>query len=82
MEIRIRYMNPSTVKKIDEIAKSKGMSRQQFLWNLLENYASSEKLQEMKVHWDEELKKQNQILMENLKMTREIYEVMFYAESE
>ncbi|UOQ91497.1 hypothetical protein MUO14_12975 [Halobacillus shinanisalinarum] len=31
MEIRIRYMDPKTVQKIDELAKEKGVSRQEFL---------------------------------------------------
>ncbi|UOR12024.1 hypothetical protein [Halobacillus amylolyticus] len=31
MEIRIRYMDPKTVQKIDEFAKEKGVSRQEFL---------------------------------------------------
>lgn len=31
MEIRIRYMDPKTVQKIDELAKEKGLSRQEFL---------------------------------------------------
>ncbi|QQK77829.1 hypothetical protein HUG15_21105 [Salicibibacter cibarius] len=31
MEIRIRYMEPWAVKKIDELAKEKQMTRQEFL---------------------------------------------------
>ncbi|WP_139254678.1 hypothetical protein [Bacillus sp. NH11B] len=31
MEIRIREVDPIAVKKIDEIAKRKGLSRQKFL---------------------------------------------------
>ncbi|MGG3102097.1 hypothetical protein ABEP12_02220 [Bacillus velezensis] len=77
MEIKVRNLNPKTVKAIDEIAKEKKMSRQQFLWNLLENYVASEKLQEMNRDFEEELKKQNQLLIENLNMTREMYEIMF-----
>lgn len=77
LEIKVRNLNPKTVKAIDEIAKEKKMSRQQFLWNLLENYVASEKLQEMNRDFEEELKKQNQLLIENLNMTREMYEIMF-----
>ncbi|SDI43386.1 hypothetical protein [Natribacillus halophilus] len=31
MEVRIRYMEPWVVKKIDELAKQKQMTRQEFL---------------------------------------------------
>ena len=29
MEVRIRYMDPNTVQRIDELAKEKGLSRQE-----------------------------------------------------
>ncbi|UOQ94045.1 hypothetical protein MUO14_03485 [Halobacillus shinanisalinarum] len=31
MDVRVRYMDPKTVQLIDELAKEKGMSRQEFL---------------------------------------------------
>lgn len=37
MEVRIRNVDPYTVKKIDQWAKEKGLSRQVYLKNLLEN---------------------------------------------
>ncbi|KEK22052.1 hypothetical protein [Bacillus gaemokensis] len=39
MEIRIREVDPIAVKKIDEIAKRKGISRQKFLKNQIEMLA-------------------------------------------
>ncbi|MED4654816.1 hypothetical protein CN632_15775 [Bacillus pseudomycoides] len=39
MEIRIREVNPIAVKKIDEMAKKKGLSRQQFLKGQVEMIA-------------------------------------------
>ncbi|EJQ38318.1 hypothetical protein IEE_05090 [Bacillus cereus BAG5X1-1] len=36
MEIRIREVDPIAVKKIDEIAKKKGLSRQKFLKDQIE----------------------------------------------
>ncbi|MGG3528698.1 hypothetical protein COM13_19285 [Bacillus pseudomycoides] len=39
MEIRIREVDPIAVKKIDEMAKRKGLSRQQFLKGQVEMIA-------------------------------------------
>ncbi len=39
MEIRVRNMNPVAVKRIDEIAKAKGLSRDKFLQGQLEALA-------------------------------------------
>ncbi len=39
MEIRIREVDPIAVKKIDEIAKGKGLSRQKFLKDPIEMLA-------------------------------------------
>ena len=36
MDIKIRNIDAITIKKIDEIAKEKGLSRQQFLKNYIE----------------------------------------------
>ncbi|WP_431800068.1 hypothetical protein [Halobacillus andaensis] len=39
MEIRIRYMDPKTVQRIDELANEKGLSRQEFLHTQLHQLA-------------------------------------------
>jgi hypothetical protein len=39
MEIKIRNVDPVAVKKIDELAKKQGISRQEFLKNQLETLA-------------------------------------------
>lgn len=40
MEVRVRNVDPFAVKKIDELAKQKGLSRQEFLRRHLENFAA------------------------------------------
>lgn len=40
MEIKIRDLAPSTVKSLDEKAKRNGMSRQQYLKNVIEKVAN------------------------------------------
>ncbi|SFK48771.1 hypothetical protein SAMN04487936_11540 [Halobacillus dabanensis] len=39
MEVRIRYMDPKTVQRIDELAYEKGLSRQEFLHSQLHQLA-------------------------------------------
>ena len=42
MEIKARGVDPAAIKKIDELAKEQGISRNFFLVNLINNYAALE----------------------------------------
>jgi len=61
MEIKIRYVDPVAVKKIDKIAKEKKISRQEFLKGQIETLAV---FQEQK---DREAELEN-IIYQNIKM--------------
>ncbi|MCZ8497251.1 hypothetical protein [Priestia megaterium] len=61
MEIKIRYVDPVALKKIDEIAKEKKISRQEFLKGQIETLAV---FQEQK---DREAELEN-IIYQNIKM--------------
>ena len=61
MEIKIRYVDPVALKKIDEIAKEKKISRQEFLKGQIETLAV---FQEQK---DREAELEN-IIYKNIKM--------------
>ena len=61
MEIKIRYVDPVALKKIDEIAKEKKISRQEFLKGQVETLAV---FQEQK---DREAELEN-IIYKNIKM--------------
>lgn len=39
MEIKIRNLDPSTVKKIDKLSKENGLSRQEYLKQHLQSFA-------------------------------------------
>lgn len=39
MDLKIRDVEPATIKKLDELAKEKGVSRQQYLKRHLESFA-------------------------------------------
>lgn len=44
MEIKVRDLDPVVVKKIDELAKKKSMSRNEYLKQFLSQYAIAEEL--------------------------------------
>lgn len=57
MEIKIRGLNPHAVKKIDELAKEKSLSRNEYLKNILEELS----FLEMKDNINDRMEKQIQI---------------------
>ncbi|MBC6973528.1 hypothetical protein H9I32_14515 [Bacillus sp. Xin] len=57
MEVRIRNMNPVAVKRIDEIAKTKGLSRDKFLRGQLETLAFYREQQNRELYLQQLLEK-------------------------
>ncbi|MGB6405903.1 MAG: hypothetical protein WBF39_00425 [Planococcus donghaensis] len=57
MEIKVRGINPHAVKKIDELAKEKSLSRNEYLKNVLEELS----FLEMNGNVNDRLEKQIQI---------------------
>ncbi|MFY0761021.1 hypothetical protein AB1K32_19565 [Metabacillus dongyingensis] len=53
MEIKIRNMDPIVVKKFDEMAQRKSISRQEFLKSILEKvaYEPEQNENEMRLEW-------------------------------
>lgn len=57
MEVRVRNMNPIAVKRIDEIAKAKGLSRDKFLQGQLETLAFYREQQNRELYLQQLLEK-------------------------
>jgi hypothetical protein len=55
MELKIRNVDPSVVKKIDELAKKSGVSRQVYLKETLESFAMIEVLTNKEKYYDKQL---------------------------
>lgn len=55
MEIKVRGVDPAAVKKIDELAKTKGISRNEFLKIYLENLSVLNSLKNSQVRFEEAL---------------------------
>lgn len=71
VEIKVRNIDVVTVKKIDELAKSKGMSRNAYLKNQIEKLAWVDVLQEERNRFEETLQMVAEILGRLIKMTQE-----------
>lgn len=68
MEVKIRNVEPAAVKKIDELARKKGLSRNEYLKNVVEDFS----ILEMKDNHVDRMEKQlaaNSLLMEKTSNT-------------
>lgn len=68
MEVKIRNVEPTAVKKIDELARKKGLSRNEYLKNVIEDFS----ILEMKDNHVDRMEKQlvaNTLLMEKTSNT-------------
>ncbi|MEX0135112.1 hypothetical protein CN505_08470 [Bacillus cereus] len=66
MEIRIREVDPIAVKKIDEIAKRKGLSRQKFLKDQIEMLAFFQQQHKREMELEN-------IIQKNIRMMNDCY---------
>lgn|SRR5690606_21165936 len=76
MEIKVRNVSPIVVKKLDELARKNGLSREEFLRNQLEIISVLDLLQEQKVEVDkvfDELKIQLEDILESLMLNERNY---------
>lgn len=64
LEIKIRNVDPVALKKLDEMAKNKSISRQEFLKSLVEKIAYEPEQNEREMQLEMIIKKNNQIMEE------------------
>lgn len=72
MDILLRNIDPTIIKKIDEIAKKQKISRQEYLKNVIENFAVNEKFQEEEGKYIELIDKLSFIIKDNTKVMEKI----------
>jgi polyribonucleotide nucleotidyltransferase len=63
MEIKIRNLDPSIVKSIDEKAKKHNLSRQHYLKDLIENYVMINDLNEREMELKNTLDKNTEMIL-------------------
>lgn len=76
MDIKIRDVHPMTVKKLDEWAKEKGMSRQRYLKEMLETIAVNDIHFNMLDRYEEQLKANTLLLEKTSDAVNELVDVM------
>lgn len=76
MELKIRNVDPSAVKKIDELAKSSGVSRQVYLKETLESFAMTEVLIDKEKYYEKQLQANTIFLQKASKEFEELVGVL------
>lgn len=74
MEIKARGVDPAAVKKIDELAKRQGISRNIFLVNLINNYAALEEFKSFEQRYRTALDRCLNVIQRNSKILNDFME--------
>lgn len=72
MNILLRDIDPTVIKKIDEMAKKQKISRQEFLKNVIENFAVNEKFKELEGGYLELIDKLAFIISDNTRVMKDL----------
>lgn len=75
MEIKIRNLDPSTVKKVDDLAKRKGLSRQEYLKEHLEAFAVNDLHSSVIDRYEKQLEVNTMLLEKNAEKMDEMMSV-------
>lgn len=76
MEIKIRGINPHAVKKIDELAKEKNLSRNEYLKNVLEELSFIEMNDNVNDRMEKQIQINNIVLKKNTDSIDELVSVL------
>lgn len=76
LEIKIRGINPHAVKKIDELAKEKNLSRNEYLKNVLEELSFIEMNDNVNDRMEKQIQINNIVLKKNTDSMDELVSVL------
>lgn len=76
LEIKIRGINPHAVKKIDELAKEKKLSRNEYLKNVLEELSFLEMNDNVNDRMEKQIQINNIVLKKNTDSMDELVSVL------
>lgn len=76
MDVLIRNVDPIAIKKLDESAKKKGISRQEFLKAILEKNAYDSELTDKDARVEMIITKNIQVMKESVNATNEIRKLL------
>ncbi|MED4882780.1 ribbon-helix-helix protein, CopG family [Bacillus smithii] len=65
MDIKIRKLNPAIVRQIDELAKEKNLSREEYLRRYISNLSVVKEMKEQQQKYEELLQKTLEVIQKN-----------------
>lgn len=76
MEVKARGVEPAAVKKIDELARKQGISRNFFLVNLINNYAALEEFKSYQRQYETILNKCLKVIQQNSSVENKLLKLL------
>lgn len=76
MDIVIRGLDPSSIKKIDEFAKKQRISRNTFLVNMIQNFTALEEFKSFEERYETNLDKCLRVIENNTMVLSEVMEMV------
>ncbi|MDR5021425.1 ribbon-helix-helix protein, CopG family [Bacillus thuringiensis] len=76
MDVLVRDLDASLVKRIDELAKAKKISRQEFLHRYISNLAVLEDMQDMQGKYTELQKQTSIVLKQNTEVMKRMLHII------
>jgi len=76
MEVKARGVDPTAVKKIDELAKNQGVSRSVFIANMIQNFAALEEFKSFEDRYQSIIEKCLRVIQKNTDTQQKILNVM------
>ena len=73
MNIILRDIDPMAIKKIDELAKKKKISRSSYLKNMIENYTAQESIKNLENSYNDNVKLFKILIENNTNVLNRIY---------
>lgn len=76
MEIKSRGVDPTAVKKIDELAKAQNISRSTFVANMIQNYAALEEFKDFEKRYQDFIDKSLRVIQQNTDVMQKVLDVV------
>ena len=76
MEVKVRGIDPTAVKKIDELAKKQDVSRNTFLLNMIQNFAALEEFKSFEERYQTTLNKCLRVIQKNTDTLQEVLNIV------
>ncbi|MGG3881421.1 hypothetical protein [Bacillus smithii] len=76
MDIKIRKLNPAVVRHIDELAKEKNLSRNEYLRRYISNLSVVKEMKEQQQKYEELQNKTLQVIQKNTEVMNEMIQLI------